>query len=364
MKFNMMKKKILYIDMDGVIADFDKRILDYCPDINDPVQYSNPLIRDFTIDKICSENETFYHDLPAIDGAVEAVKKLFPLFDIYFLSSPMWNVPHSFIGKRVWIEKHFGEMATKRLILTHRKDLNLGHFLVDDRIRNGVSNFKGLHIHFGTEKFSNWDKTYNYLITKSVTDGMTYMPNRNKIEFNFGDKLINPFFKIKEHPLEKIQIDDLEEIYYSGFEFEKSDSTSLQETFLNKFSGANLFTSEENKKTFIHDLLVSLNAKINLATFGILIFPNKKTVFCQELRKDITKFYRISMLTFEEIEESEALFQKIQKEDFAFANKEILILTDTKTLETDLIKTVKKVRAINTKSKIVIYSIAKKMEWN
>lgn len=41
-----MKKKILYIDMDGVIADFDKRILDYCPDINDPVKYSNPIIRD------------------------------------------------------------------------------------------------------------------------------------------------------------------------------------------------------------------------------------------------------------------------------------------------------------------------------
>jgi 5'-nucleotidase len=163
---HIMKKKILYIDMDGVIADFDKRILDYCPYINDIEKYPNPLIRDHTIDTICNDNETFFHDLPPIDGAIEAVTKLFPLFDVYFLSSPMWNVPHSFIGKRIWIEKHFGEMARRRLILTHRKDLNQGHFLVDDRIKNGVENFKGLHIHFGTEKFSNWEKTYNYLIEK------------------------------------------------------------------------------------------------------------------------------------------------------------------------------------------------------
>jgi hypothetical protein len=190
---------------------------------------------------------------------------------------------------------------------------------------------------------------------------MTYIPNRKKLEFNFGDKLINPVFKIKEYPLEKIQIDDLEEIYCTGFEFEKIDSTSIQETFINKFSIA-LFTSEENKKIFINDLLVSLNTKINLATFGVLIFPNIKTIFCQDLKRDITKFYRISTLSFEEIEESKAVLQKVQEEGYLYVNKEILILTDTKTIETELLKTIKRIRTLNAKSKIVIYSIAKK--WN
>jgi len=46
--------------MDGVIADFDKQILEYCPDINDAVKYSNPLIRDYTIDNICNDNDTFF----------------------------------------------------------------------------------------------------------------------------------------------------------------------------------------------------------------------------------------------------------------------------------------------------------------
>ncbi len=66
-------------------------------------------------------------------------------------------------GKRIWIEKHFGLKAKKRLILTHRKDLNIGDYLIDDRLRNGASEFKGEHIHFATEKFPDWECTFEYL---------------------------------------------------------------------------------------------------------------------------------------------------------------------------------------------------------
>lgn len=75
----------------------------------------------------------------------------------------MWDLPMSYIGKRHWIEKHFGEMAKHRLILTHRKDLNIGDFLADERLVNGAREFKGVHIHFGTERFPNWQITLKYL---------------------------------------------------------------------------------------------------------------------------------------------------------------------------------------------------------
>ena len=78
----------------------------------------------------------------------------------------MWNVPDSYKGKRIWLSKYFGELATKKLILTHRKDLALGDILVDDRIKNGVENFKGEHIHFGNDKFPNWKSVLEYLILK------------------------------------------------------------------------------------------------------------------------------------------------------------------------------------------------------
>ena len=53
------------------------------------------------------------------------------------------------------------------MILTHNKNLSIGDFLVDDRLKNGVDKFKGEHIHFGTEKFPDWEVTLKYLLSKT-----------------------------------------------------------------------------------------------------------------------------------------------------------------------------------------------------
>ncbi|WP_418262226.1 5' nucleotidase, NT5C type [Flavobacterium faecale] len=165
-----MKKKILYIDMDGVLADFDKALESYDSEINN-LNHENDAgqakIRNNKVDMICEANENFFHEIPPINSAIENVTRLFEKFDIYFLSTPMWNAPHSFTGKRIWIEKHFGEMASKRLILTHRKDLNIGEYIIDDRICNGVEHFTGTHIHFGSDEFPNWEIIARYLINNN-----------------------------------------------------------------------------------------------------------------------------------------------------------------------------------------------------
>lgn len=82
----------------------------------------------------------------------------------------MWLVPESFTGKRLWVEEHFGELATKRLILTHRKDLAIGDYLIDDRKANGAGEFTGVHIHFGTEHFPNWRKVREWFETEIALD--------------------------------------------------------------------------------------------------------------------------------------------------------------------------------------------------
>lgn len=149
--------KILYVDMDGVLADFEQGVKLIHPEIK---------WEEGEVDLICEKHPDIFKHLPEIEGGIAAVKELIDDFDIYFLSTPMCHVHESYTGKRTWIHHKFGDWADRRLILTHRKDLCIGDFLVDDRLKNGASLFKGEHIHFGTEKFLDWDKTLQYLKTK------------------------------------------------------------------------------------------------------------------------------------------------------------------------------------------------------
>ena len=96
--------------------------------------------------------------------AIEAYEKLTKHFDVYILSTAPWNNPSAWTDKLLWVQEHLGDLAHKRLILSHNKNLNAGDFLIDDRTANGAGEFKGEHIHFLSEKFKNWNDVLNYLI--------------------------------------------------------------------------------------------------------------------------------------------------------------------------------------------------------
>lgn len=158
-----MERKILYLDIDGVLANFDKAVEILCPGINAPELRQNHEAHKQKVLAVCQSNPTVFEELEPIEGALEAVDKLFRLYDVYFLSSPMWFLPASFVGKRIWLENHFGEKAVRRLTLTHRKDLCLGDYLVDDRTINGAATFTGKFIHFGSAEFPDWKTTLTFL---------------------------------------------------------------------------------------------------------------------------------------------------------------------------------------------------------
>jgi len=149
--------KIIYIDLDGVVADFEKGRK------NHPLSTITPYIG--RPDKLPG----VYEDLEPIADAIDSVNILLNHkdFDVYFLSTAPWDNPEAWMHKRLWIAKHFNEkLVRKRLMLSHHKHLLIGDYLIDDRRFNGASEFKGEWLNFGSENFRNWGAILNYLKMK------------------------------------------------------------------------------------------------------------------------------------------------------------------------------------------------------
>jgi 5'(3')-deoxyribonucleotidase len=128
----MNSKKILYIDMDNVLVDFASGI-----------------------ERLSNETKQAYEgnldDVPGLFSlmepmpyAIESVKFLAEYFDVYILSTAPWKNTSAWSDKAAWVKRYFGEEKDsgfyKRLIITHRKDLNRGDYLIDDRTKNDVRN--------------------------------------------------------------------------------------------------------------------------------------------------------------------------------------------------------------------------------
>jgi 5'-nucleotidase len=78
-----------------------------------------------------------------VERAVESFVTLARHFDTYVLSTSPWENPSAWSDKLEWVKKHLGAHAYKRLILTHHKNLQIGDYLIDDRITRGVDQFVG-----------------------------------------------------------------------------------------------------------------------------------------------------------------------------------------------------------------------------
>ena len=140
------KKKIVYIDMDGVLVNFGAAIQDWFekhPHLKERYE-SHP-------DHI----QGLFRNPPPMEGAIEAVKKLAESgkYELFIATSAPWGNAGSAMDKRFWIEEHFGNLFHKRMFVTHRKDLLLGDYLIDDRTKNGAGEFSGELLQFGI----NWE---------------------------------------------------------------------------------------------------------------------------------------------------------------------------------------------------------------
>lgn len=185
-----MKKKTLYIDLDGVVANFDKMLNSLIPDLNSKGRFPNEEAKSNYIDTMLMQSKNVFMYLEPMPGAITAIKELFAVYDVYFLSAPIWKIPESYTDKRLWVEMYFGHAATKRLILTHHKEKQIGDYLVDNRLKHGAGEFTGKHIHFGTSDFPGWGTVLEYLLGKAAIDSIP-VPAKNSV-IDFADPWLSP----------------------------------------------------------------------------------------------------------------------------------------------------------------------------
>ncbi len=139
--------------MDDVLVDFESGLAKVSEDVK-------------------AEYEGRYDEIPGIfslmdpvGGALDAVHRISEngRYECYILSTAPWKNPSAWSDKLLWVQKYLGDVFYKRIIITHCKNLIDGDYLIDDRGKNGTSEFKGEWIEFGSDKFPDWKSVTEYL---------------------------------------------------------------------------------------------------------------------------------------------------------------------------------------------------------
>lgn len=144
-------KKIVYVDMDNVLVDFKSGMERVGDDLLEKYGYDPDDI------------PGIFELMDPIPDAIKSYALLAENFDTYILSTAPWNNPTAWRHKVEWVRKHLGEYNYKRLIISHNKHLNKGHYLIDDRKKNGADRFEGELILFGSVEFPDWGAVVRYL---------------------------------------------------------------------------------------------------------------------------------------------------------------------------------------------------------
>lgn len=156
-------RKIGYIDMDDVKADFRLWFRERDLPIIDPVPEMYEV--------------GFFRNLKPTKGAITAVEHIQGIcehfgYDLHILTQPVMNSPHSYSEKVEWVREHFPNLIGK-IHMTQDKSLfaRKGTFLIDDnekKWRDGFVLNGGTFIHFDYELYINkpadaWKNVFNAL---------------------------------------------------------------------------------------------------------------------------------------------------------------------------------------------------------
>lgn len=140
---------IIYVDMDGVLCDFEKaqrQALAKCPDQKWPqAEYG------------------FFANLEPIPGAIDGFSELEAIYGrerVHILTRPSVYNPLSYTEKRVWVERHIGFSACERLNMVPNKNILASTgILLDDIVWSGFNDLDHQVLFDANDVDRNWEET-------------------------------------------------------------------------------------------------------------------------------------------------------------------------------------------------------------
>ncbi len=141
--------KIVYLDMDGVLANFREGV-------------GRP---NFEKDPPEMFEKGFFRNLPLMPFAREGVDALLKhsYIDLYIATKPTTGNLWCATEKYQWIEQHFPELLKKMLVICDKGHLN-GDYLIDDDKDQWGDKFRGTFVHFNEfEPEGSWKKVLEYM---------------------------------------------------------------------------------------------------------------------------------------------------------------------------------------------------------